>query len=260
MFNPKVAIMAHYQCPFCNQHQAITDPKVHQSVVQFLVRENVEGPIGAQYTVRSCANPKCRKTTIHLVVGKLFAGPLSKPALNTEVPYLFNARIIPRAAVREFPSYIPAPLLEDYREACLIQELSPKAAATLVRRCLQGMIRDFCGISKNRLVDEIAELKRLVEADTAPKGVLPETVEAIDHVRNIGNIGAHMEKDIGLIVPVDQSEARALIGLVEMLFDEWYIARNRREERLAEIKGTALQKEALRSSTKGLLSSGTDGA
>ncbi len=166
--------------------------------------------------------------------------------MSASKQYLFKSRIIPSGEAKPFPDYIPAPLLEDYREACLIKDLSPKAAATLVRRCLQGMIRDFCDIKKGRLVDEIAELKKRVDADAAPKGVSLETVEAIDHVRGIGNIGAHMEKDIGLIIPVEPAEAETLIGLVEMLFDEWYIARHRREERLAAIKGTALQKEAIK--------------
>ena len=36
---------------------------------------------------------------------------------------------------------IPIPqLMDDYEEACAIVNLSPKASATLSRRCLQGMI------------------------------------------------------------------------------------------------------------------------
>lgn len=187
-----------------------------------------------------------------VIIGNLIFNPHGDDFLDASKPDLYNARLIPHGQVKQFPAYIPAALLEDYREACLVKDLSPKASATLVRRCLQGMIRDFCGIRKSRLVDEIAELKRLVETDTAPKGVSAETVEAIDHVRGIGNIGAHMEKDIGLIIPVDTEEAGTLIGLVEMLFDEWYIARRRREERLAAIKGAALQKEAIKNSSQGV--------
>lgn len=242
--------MAHYQCPYCDQHQAITRPKSHVSNTLFSLTDNVEGKIGGHFHALSCANPKCLKTTVRLIVGSMIYNPHGSDFLDTKRPYLFDARILPRGQSKQFPDYIPAALLEDYQEACLIKDLSPKASATLVRRCLQGMIRDFCGIQKGRLVDEIAELKKLVQADSAPKGVAAETVEAIDHVRGIGNIGAHMEKDIGLIIPVEPAEAEALIGLVEMLFDEWYVARQRREERLAAIKVTAVQKEAIK---KGLL-------
>jgi hypothetical protein len=101
------------------------------------------------------------------------------------------------------------------------------------------MIRDFCGIAKARLIDEIATLKKAVDEGSAPPGVTIESVDAIDHVRQIGNIGAHMEKDVNLIVAVEPGEAQKLIELIEMLFDEWYVARENRRLRLAEIQGIA---------------------
>lgn len=102
------------------------------------------------------------------------------------------------------------------------------------------MIRNFCGINDKRtLNDEIKALKVLVDGGHAPSGVTEESVEAIDQVRGIGNIGEHMEKDIDLIVDVDPNEAQVLIELVEMLFDEWYVARHQRQERLGRIKNIA---------------------
>jgi len=98
------------------------------------------------------------------------------------------------------------------------------------------MIRDFCGISRKRLIDEINELRTRVESGNAPLGVLPDTVVAIDQVRGIGNIGAHMEADINVIIDVDADEAQILIELVELLFAEWYVAREARTNRLAKIK------------------------
>lgn len=106
------------------------------------------------------------------------------------------------------------------------------------------MIRDFCGISKSRLIDEINTLKKLSDEGKAPKGVEPETVEAIDHVRKIGNIGAHMEKDISVIIDVDPGEAQALIELIELLFEEWYVARAKREAKLSKIREISEAKEA----------------
>jgi hypothetical protein len=105
------------------------------------------------------------------------------------------------------------------------------------------MIRDFCGISKARLIDEIKELRKRIDEGNAPKGVEHETMDAIDAVREIGNIGAHMEKDISHIVEVDPGEAQTLIELIEMLFDEWYVARHTREERLSRIKQIASDKK-----------------
>ena len=71
-----------------------------------------------------------------------------------------------------------------------------------------------------------------------------ETVEGIDHVRSVGNIGAHMEQDINLIIEVDPGEAQALIGLIEMLFSEWYVARHQRQQKLAHIAAIAAEKKA----------------
>ncbi|HXC44108.1 MAG TPA: DUF4145 domain-containing protein [Candidatus Dormibacteraeota bacterium] len=108
----------------------------------------------------------------------------------------------------------------------MIRDLSPKASATLSRRCLQGIIRGFWGVSKARLVDEIEAIKDKTD---------PLTWNAIDAVRKIGNIGAHMEKDINIIVDVDPDEAQLLIELIEILVKEWYIAKHQREESLNAI-------------------------
>ena len=130
--------------------------------------------------------------------------------------------------------YIPQPIQQDYYEACRIRDLSPKASATLARRCLQGMIRDFWEIKKSQLKDEIDELKDKVD---------PDVWESIDAVRSVGNIGAHMEKDINIIVDVEPGEAQLLIGLIEQLVDDWYVARESRKKRTEELKRLVANKE-----------------
>ena len=106
------------------------------------------------------------------------------------------------------------------------------------------MIRHFCGISRARLIDEINALREAVETGGAPRGVTIESVDAVDHVRKIGNIGAHMEKDVDLIVDIDPGEAQALIELIEMLFDEWYVEQHNRTERLKKIAAIGADKAA----------------
>ena len=146
--------------------------------------------------------------------------------------------LIPASSAKVFPDYVPQPIRDDYVEACAIRDLSPKASATLSRRCLQGMIRDFWKIAKARLVDEIDAIKDKVDA---------LTWEAIDAVRQVGNIGAHMEKDINVIVDVDPDEAQHLIGLIELLMKDWYVTRHQREERLKAIVQLKDAKEAAKS-------------
>lgn len=162
--------------------------------------------------------------------------------LSTEAFETHHLR--PENLSKQQPAYIPQPLREDYLEACLIRDKSPKASATLARRCLQGMIRDFCKISRGTLGGEIEALRKRVSEGSAPKGVTEESVDAIDAVRSIGSIGAHMEKDINVIVDVDPGEAQALIELIELLFDEWYVAQHRRASKLARVNSIAAEKKA----------------
>lgn len=233
--------MAHqWTCPFCNHHQVVSDDNFQSSFSKHHIGKSVHGDTGLAHTATRCVNPDCNEVTLSVrfvkarttnngwAVDKSIHGWQLRPGNYSKVQ----------------PDYIPVALREDYFEACAIRDTSPKASATLARRCLQGMIRDFCGIAKGRLIDEIKELNQRLDDGTAPRGVEPETVEAIDAVCDIGNIGAHMEKDINLIIDVDPGEAQALIELIEMLFDEWYVARYKREQRLAAVKAIAAEKKA----------------
>jgi hypothetical protein len=105
------------------------------------------------------------------------------------------------------------------------------------------MIRDFCGISKKRLVDELNELRDQVHSGKGPPSVQPDTLAAIEQVREIGNIGTHMEVDTNVIVDVDPEEAQIMIDLVELLFEDWYVARNDRMKHLAKIRSIAEEKK-----------------
>jgi hypothetical protein len=80
--------------------------------------------------------------------------------------------------------------------------------------------------------------------------VQADTVDAIDHVRQIGNIGAHMEADINVIVDVDPDEAQVLIELAELLFDEWYVNREQRTQRFAQLGLIAADKKQLQQRQK----------
>lgn len=55
-----------------------------------------------------------------------------------------------------------------------------------------------------------------------------------------------MEKDINLVLDVDPDEASLLIGLIETLNEDWYIARHDRNERMAAIKAAAEKKKQMK--------------
>lgn len=187
-----------------------------------------------------CANRACRRMSLRVALGERVFRQ------DSYVPReLFHEWVLlPESSAKPVPDYIPEAIRQDYVEACRIRDLSPRASATISRRCLQGMIRDFCGIARRRLIDEINDLKKAIEDGKAPKGVQADTIDAIDHVRNIGNIGAHMEADVDHIIDVDPKEAQTLIDLIELLLEEWYVARNERAQRLAGIGVVAAEKKA----------------
>ena len=130
--------------------------------------------------------------------------------------------IFPVSIAKQFPSYIPESILQDYEEACAIVALSPKASATLSRRCLQGMIRDFWGIAgKKRLIDEIDALQDKVSA---------AQWKILNSIRRLGNIGAHPEADVNLIIDIEPEDAQKLISVIELLIRQWYIERHEQEQ------------------------------
>lgn len=102
---------------------------------------------------------------------------------------------------------------------------------------MQGMIRDFFGLRKPTLNEEIKALKDRVSK---------EVWAAIDAVRHIGNVGAHWDADVDRIIDVEAHEVESLLALLEMFGREWYEARSRRENLLAKVKaiGDAKKKSA----------------
>jgi Domain of unknown function (DUF4145) len=213
------------------QNAIITDSQFSSGKHEFH-NNNKEGNLLLRSQVTVCPNPNCKEYTI--VAGLHKETYENGRWIIIPSPFL-TWHLKPQSNAKPFPDYIPEPIRKDYEEAFLIRDLSPKASATLSRRCLQGIIRDYWGVSRNRLVDEIADIQEKVD---------PLTWTAIDAVRKIGNIGAHMEKDINVIVDVEPREAKLLIDLIEILFKDWYIARHERELRVQAVVDTAKKKQS----------------
>lgn len=223
-----------WTCPYCQRVATLKNDNISGDVHKFH-NYNKLGLLGLYTFVEVCPNEECQEFTIQ--------GSLYRLDINSDFDGdpILRWQLKPQSSAKPFPSYIPAPILQDYGEACLIRDLSPKASATLSRRCLQGIIRDFWGISKPRLIDEINELQGKVDGTTWG---------AIDAVRGIGNIGAHMEKDINIIIDVDPEEAGLLLRLIEVLLEEWYIRRHERNEHMQKVIATAQNKSVSKSSGK----------
>lgn len=214
-----------FTCPYCGRQQVFSYGNMVYNDSFFSVglcgktKQSDRGHIRVYHIC--CSNDACKK----IIITGLFL------ADNKQFD------ILPQHYHKSYPDYIPKQIRDDYTEAADIIELSPKAAATLLRRCLQGMIHDFWNIHEKNLNAEITRLQDRVS---------PSMWKALDGVRQIGNIGAHMENDVNLIVDIDVSEAKKLQGLIELLFDKWYVARRDEEELFKEISDISDKKQAER--------------
>lgn len=216
-------------CDFCGQPTTITEPNFSSGARSFSTNRSEYGRCGFTYEAVACPNSKCKKLSFNVSLVKYGerAGQISPVAT------IHSWRLLPESSAKPQPDYIPKAIRDDYYEACRIRDLSPKASATLARRCLQGMIHDFWSIEKPTLKKEIDALKSEVDVPTW---------NAIEAVRKVGNIGAHMEKDVNLIIDVEPREAQLLIGLIETLLKEWYVAKHDREEHFRKLQALAQKK------------------
>jgi hypothetical protein len=225
-------------CPHC-EHAATLQEKDISISDSILRISNKDGYKCLTILFVVCPNPECRRFTLTVTlkdVKSVFRPDGSGRQDYTNLPILRKWDLIPESKAKTFPTYIPKPILDDYNEACLIKDLSPKASATLARRCLQGIIRDFWQVKPGRLAAEIEQIKDKVDVDTW---------KAIDGVRSVGNIGAHMEEDINIIIDVEPKEAQLLLELIEILFKDWYIAREQKKSHLEAIIELTKEKKSI---------------
>lgn len=204
-----------YKCPYCGVAFYETPDNTKNRMVSFSHdQKDFEGmyPISwlaADIVVTYHYCPSCHEYSVQLA--------------STKEIFSFN---YPPYIGMALPEYIPEAIRTDYLEACSILDKSPRAAATLARRCLQGMIRDFWNVHASSLAKEIDQIQDKIPADQ---------YRVLNSIRRLGNIGAHMEKDVNLIIDIDPGEAQKLIKVLELLFKDWYIARHDRNELYQEI-------------------------
>jgi Domain of unknown function (DUF4145) len=217
--------MAGFNCPFCNQVMSVNDSTRNYFRPTFR-SSDYHSPehTDEAFKITFFLCPNCKEYTVH-------AHGIGRKTNGISIP------LYPKSLAKQFPEYVPLPIRQDYEEAYSIVNLSPKASATLSRRCLQGMIRDYWGISKGTLAAEIDALE-----DKIP----PVQWSVLTGLRKIGNIGAHMEKDINLIVDIDPEEAEKLLKLIELLIEQWYIQRHDQEQLYNDIIGIADAKQAIK--------------
>lgn len=97
---------------------------------------------------------------------------------------------------------------EDYLEAASVIQQSPRAAAAILRMCIQKMTKQL-GLPGKNINDDIATLVK--------NGLNPEIQQALDFVRVVGNNAVHpLEMDLRDDLPT----ANALFGLVNLIAEQ----------------------------------------
>lgn len=241
-----------WKCPYCKAYSAFTPSADQLSTASLRTgRFGEHGPeigdtfrVSAEVEVRECQNDDCREVSIYTKAYEEYYMPQHDGG-DTENRDLTDwIQVFPQVIPEEItlPDYIPNKVREDFKQASLIKDLSPKATVALCRYCTQYMIRDFWGISKGRLVDEIAELER--------KNACPASIEMLDAIRDMGNFGAHPEKDTSVIIEVDPKDAKIAVEIVQTIIKDWYIDKHEREERQVKIKSSLLAKEEIRDTSE----------
>ena len=242
-----------FECPFCNQVFPLTNDtysiqypsfvnshwEKNSYIVSGSVPVFVDGKIinedetyypylgssGIAVIFYKC--PNCDKVSVKI------------EGCGSQYPDNFSISFYPDSLAKQFAEYVPEAIRQDYEEAYKILHLSPKASATLARRCIHGMICDCFSIKERNLAKAIEKAKEVHNQ---------YPWEAIDSVRQLGNIGAHMESDIDMIISIDPHEAECLVKLVELLINDWYVVPHNRDALLTEIIDINATKQELRKS------------
>ena len=210
-------------CPYCGVELEVPDALVRRATAE-LTNENAQGPCAFVVEVETCPNVNCRGVRMGVTMYPMRED--NRGTMRMQLEPTRQWQLLPIGA-RGLPDYVPTQVRKEYEEASAVRVVSPNAAATLARRCLQLMIRDFWGITKGMLSAEFDALREKVE---------PETWNAIETVRATGQIGSHFEKGANLVLDADPNEADVLLTLIEYLIDEWYVARHKRQERLTVLR------------------------
>lgn len=195
------------KCPFCN-HDITPETK------NYFLRKDSDGYWFILF--HQCPNEDCKKFFLELANSLEPAG-----TAGNVFPVRIDNRflIFPRKATREMAKpEVPKEIADDFNEAIMVLNDSPKASAALGRRCLQNLLREKAGVKHGNLTEEIEEILNRKELPS-------HLANGLDAVRQIGNFAAHPIKSekSGEIVPIEPGEAEWILDILEGLFDFYFV-------------------------------------
>jgi hypothetical protein len=173
--------------------------------------------------------PECSQFIVLLRHGKYYQADLNEPKTRELTPV--TSRVIhPQDTGRPVGPEVPEAYRRTFGEASATLPVSPKASAALSRRLLQQILREEVHIQGGNLASEIDEF-------IGRSGVPTHLVDAVDAIRNVGNLAAHPIKNqhTGEVVDVEPGEAEWLLDVLESMFDFVFVQPKRLAERRAAL-------------------------
>ncbi|MDH3579090.1 MAG: hypothetical protein OEM91_00500 [Hyphomicrobiales bacterium] len=128
------------------------------------------------------------------------------------------------------PADVPENAREAYAQAHFLVQRSPRASGALSRYCLQQMVHDFWQLSADEKGTLSSEFKQISDRLSL------ETLSSIECIREYGSIDSQLSQDRDMMVDTTVDEAKLLIALVQLLIQEWYMERSRRQKRCDAIR------------------------
>lgn len=214
-----------WKCPFCGLRAELPSERI-QEMIASPPTACAQGPSAFRLLLMVCPNQDCQamSATMHLYPYEQDARGAMRIANRPSKSW----KIVPQSNAKQLPEYVPERIVKEYYDACAVLEINPNVAATLARRCMQAIVRDFYAVQKNTLADELDALKDKLD---------PAVWEAIEGTRKTGSIGKNMQKGVNLVFDSDPGEPELLLNLIEILFEESYIARHVRKQRIDAMRG-----------------------
>ncbi|RWM97685.1 MAG: DUF4145 domain-containing protein [Mesorhizobium sp.] len=128
-----------------------------------------------------------------------------------------------QAIAHQVPEDLPAEVRKDFEEAAAIAGASPRAAAALLRMCIEGLCKKVAG--KDKFEDAIVELER--------QGIPTPVTVALDVVRLTGNEALHG----GRLYGSDDAKTVATLFRLASLIVSWAITEKKELQELVSSIG-----------------------
>ena len=155
--------------------------------------------------------PECNRPIVLLAEGK-YCNAMSGDYIAEEGE---NIILYPKfPSVTQLSNFIPQKYVALYQEAEQVNNISPRASATLSRYLLQMILHEELNIKKRNLEEEITELES--------QSHIPSTlVTFLQGMRRVANFAAHPKKSTNSaeIVEIEEGESAVMLELINELFD-----------------------------------------